>query len=72
MKTGPKKPFIGENTGKVKTAKFGRYATIMEPTAHFQAGDTIILSKKAQMSDGYLMGGDYKATKVGPKKYKMK
>lgn len=72
MKKDPVKPFAGENTSKVRTAKFGRYATIMEPTKNFQKGDTIILSKKAKTSDGYLIGGDYKASKVGTKKHKMK
>jgi len=69
---GPKKPkkLAGENTGKVKKAKFGRYALVQEPTmSGLMKGDTIVVGNKP-MTDGYIMGGDYKVTKIGRKKYK--
>ena len=65
-----KKPLMGENTGAIKQAKFGRYALVQEPTmAGLMRGDTIIVGNKPT-KEGYIMGGDYKVKKVGPKKYK--
>lgn len=69
---GPKKPkkLAGENTGKIKRAKFGRYALVQEPTmSGLNYGDTIVVGNKPTV-DGYIMGGDYKVKKVGKKKYK--
>ena len=69
---GPKKPkkLAGENTDKVKNAKFGRYALVQEPTmSGLMKGDTIVVGNKP-MTDGYIMGGDYTVKKVGKKKYK--
>ena len=72
MMGGPGKRFLGENTEKVKTGASGKYTTISESSKNFNQGDTIMLGNKAPIIDGYLMGGDYKASKVGKKKYKMK
>ena len=74
---GPGKPFkkkkmplMGENTGEIKQAKFGRYALVQERTmAGLNQGDTIVVGNKPTR-EGYIMGGDYKVKKVGPKKYK--
>lgn len=69
---GPKKPkkLAGENTGKIKRAKFGRYALVQAPTmSGLNYGDTIVVGNKPTV-DGYIMGGDYKVKKVGKKKYK--
>ena len=65
-----KKKLAGENTGPINTAKFGRYALVQEPTmSGLMSGDTIIVANKPT-KEGYIMGGDYKVKKVGPKKYK--
>jgi hypothetical protein len=65
-----KKALAGENTGKIKKAKFGRYALVQEPTmSGLMKGDTIVVGNKP-MTDGYIMGGDYTVKKVGKKKYK--
>ncbi len=65
-----KKALAGENTGRVKKAKFGRYALVQEPTmSGLSYGDTIVVGNKPTVN-GYIMGGDYKVKKVGKKKYK--
>jgi len=71
---GPRKPkrktLTGENTGPIRTAKFGRYATVMAPTmSGLNQGDTIVVGDKPVVN-GYIMGGDYKVKKIGRKKYK--
>ena len=72
---GPGKPLnggknlAGENTGPIKTAKFGRYALVQYPTmSGLNQGDTIVVGNKPTR-EGYIMGGDYKVKKIGPKKY---
>lgn len=63
---------VGENTGEIKVDKKGRtYALIMENSANARKGDTIRPAKgyfnPNKIVDGYLMGGDYKTKKTGPK-----
>lgn len=71
MKPKPKM-IAGEDTGPIKKAKFGRYATLQHPYKDMAAGDTIVLKKNTPTKDGYIQGGDYKVQQVGKNKYKIK
>ena len=67
------KRIAGENTSKIQTKNGKRFATVMENTRNgMMAGDTIMLNKNTPTSGGYISGGDYRAKKVGPKKYNLK
>jgi len=66
-------PFLGENTALVHQNSKGKFVLIVEDTYSFNAGDTIYLSKKAEIVDGeYLHGGDYYAKVIGDGVAKMK
>lgn len=69
---GEPKKVMGENTDKVKMDKKGNpFALVMEDVqSGLSKGDTI-RPGSAPMIDGYIMGGDYKISKKGPKNYKI-
>lgn len=69
------KRIVGENTGSVRKKGKGYYAIMQEKQANGVAkGDTVTIPKKhlKNIKDGFLIGGDYTATKSGNKKYKLK
>jgi hypothetical protein len=60
---------VGENTGKVKKDKKGKYVLRSEESVAGQKGDTLRIKNPKLIQDGYLMGGDYKTKKISNKNY---
>jgi len=60
---------VGENTGKVKKDKKGKYVLRSEASVAGQKGDTLRIKNPKLIQDGYLMGGDYKTKKISNKNY---
>ena len=57
--------FSGENTSEIKKDSQGKsYVKISEDTASGLKKGSVVYIGDAKQSDGYLSGGDYKATKV--------
>ena len=69
---GEPKKLAGENTDELKKDKKGNpFALVMESTQSGLAKGDTIRPGSAPMIDGYIMGGDYKISKKGPKNYKI-
>ena len=60
---------VGENTGKVKKDKKGKYVLRSETSVAGEKGDTLRVKNPKLIQDGYLTGGDYKTKKISDKNY---
>ena len=63
---------VGENTGKVKKDKKGKYVLRSEESVAGKKGDTLRIKNPKLIQDGYLMGGDYKTKKISNKNFEIK
>jgi hypothetical protein len=74
VRGGLERSFSGENTTTVSKDKKGYYSLIDEDQSNgMNKGDTIRTDDKVLSKDkDYIIGGDYKAVKMGKKSYKRK
>tara|TARA_R100000908_G_C3732006_1_gene131080 strand:+ start:304 stop:711 length:408 start_codon:yes stop_codon:yes gene_type:complete len=74
VRGGLERSFSGENTTMVSKDKKGYYSLIDEDQSNgMNKGDTIRTDDKVLSKDkDYIIGGDYKAVKMGKKSYKRK
>ena len=63
---------VGENTGKVKKDKKGKYVLRSEESVAGEKGDTLRIKNPKLIEDGYLKGGDYKTKKLSNKNFEIK
>ena len=68
-----KQKVVGENTGKIKKDKKGKYALRLEDSVDGKKGDTIRIPDRMKKSvkDGYIIGGDYGTKKTGKKSFEL-